>query len=130
MIKINKFNIFLTARRLLGILIVLMGGYLAALFCIKFIFYILYVGTTLIDGLFKFLVRWEVKANRRTATGILRAYFEKNNIADGEDFEIQDYRKFLEDEREAYRKEFGINDVFQDYGKFAKYVKNKYLKRK
>ena len=58
MIKINKFNIFLTARRLLGISIVLMGGYLAALFCIKFIFYILYTGTTLIDGIFKLLVRW------------------------------------------------------------------------
>lgn len=57
MIKINKFNIFLTVRRLLGILIVLMGGYLTALFCIKFIFYILYAGTEIIDGFFKFLVR-------------------------------------------------------------------------
>lgn len=73
--------------------------------------------------------REKLKANRRTATGILRAYFEKNNIADGEDFEIQDYRKFLEDEREAYRKELGVK-VFQDYGRFSKYVKNKYLKRK
>ena len=70
-----------------------------------------------------------MKANRRTATGILRAFFEKNNIADGEDFEIQDYRKFLAEEREAYRKEFGVK-VFHDYGKFLKYVKNKYLKRK
>lgn len=70
-----------------------------------------------------------MKANRKTATGILRAYFEKNNIADGEDFEIQDYRKFLAEEREAYRKEFGVK-VFQDYGRFSKYVKNKYLKRK
>lgn len=75
--------------------------------------------------------REKLKANRRTATGILRAYFEKNNIADGEDFEIQDYRKFMEDEREAYRRQCGVDDVFlQDYGKFAKYVKNKYLKRK
>ena len=57
MIKFSKHNIFLTARRLLGILIVLMGGYLAALFCIKFIFYILYVGTEIIDEFFKFLVR-------------------------------------------------------------------------
>ena len=129
MIKINKYNIFLTARRLLGISIVLMGGYLAALFCIKFIFYILYTGTTLIDGIFKLLVRWEVKANRRTATGILRAYFEKSNIADGEDFEILDYRKFLAEEREVYCRRYGI-EVFHDYGKFLKYVKNKYLKRK
>lgn len=57
MIKFSKHNIFLTARRLIGILIVLMGGYLATLFCIKFIFYILYAGTEIIDGLFKFLVR-------------------------------------------------------------------------
>lgn len=71
----------------------------------------------------------KLKANRRIATGILRAYFEKNNIADGEDFEIQDYRKFLEEEREVYRRQYGI-EVFRDYGKFTKYVKNKYLKRK
>lgn len=71
-----------------------------------------------------------MKANRKTATGILRAYLEKNNIADGDNFEIQDYRKFLADEKEAYRIQCGIDDVFQDYGKFAKYVKNKYLKRK
>ena len=69
-----------------------------------------------------------MKANRRIATGILRAYFEKNNIVDGEEFEILDYRKFLEDEREAYRRQCGI-EVFHDYGKFSKYVKNKYLKR-
>lgn len=60
---------------------------------------------------------------------MLRAYLEKNNIADGEDFEIQDYRKFLEDEREVYRRQYGI-EIFRDYGKFTKYVKNKYLKRK
>lgn len=72
----------------------------------------------------------KLKANRRTATGILRAYFEKNNIADGEEFEIQGYRKFLADERETYRRQCGIDDVFCDYGKFSKYVKNKYLKRK
>lgn len=71
----------------------------------------------------------KLKANRRTATGILRAYFEKNNIADGEDFEILDYRKFLADEKEVYRRQCGV-EVFHDYGKFTKYVKNKYLKRK
>ena len=71
----------------------------------------------------------KLKANRRTATGILRAYFEKNNIADGEDLEILDYRKFLAEEKEAYRRQYGF-EVFHDYGKFTKYVKNKYLKRK
>lgn len=74
--------------------------------------------------------REKLKANRRTATGILRAYFEKNNIADGEDFEILDYRKFLADEKEAYGRQYGIDDVFCDYGKFTRYVKDKYLKRK
>lgn len=74
-------------------------------------------------------MRKKLKANRRTATGILRAYFEKNNIADGEDFEILDYRKFLAEEKEAYRRQCGI-EVFHDYRRFSKYVKNKYLKRK
>lgn len=129
MIKFNRFNLTLMARRAIGIALTFMTLYLLGLFFIKSIFYVLYAGTTLIDGIFKLLVGWEVKANRKTATGILRAYFEKNNIADEEDFEIQDYRKFLEDEREAYRKEFGVK-VFQDYGRFSKYVKNKYLKRK
>lgn len=129
MIKFNRFNLTLMARRAIGIALTFMMIYLLGLFFIKSIFYVLYAGTTLIDGFFRFLVRWEVKANRRTATGILRAYLEKNNIADGENFEIQDYRKFLEDEREVYRRQYGI-EIFHDYGKFTKYVKNKYLKRK
>ena len=70
-----------------------------------------------------------MKANRRTATGILRTYFEENNIADGDDFEILDYRKFLAEEKKAYRRQCGI-EVFHDYGKFTRYVKDKYLKRK
>ena len=129
MIKFNRFNLTLMARRAIGIALTFMMIYLLGLFFIKSIFYVLYAGTTLIDGFFKFLVRWEVKANRKTATGILRAYFEKNNIADGDDFEIQDYRKFLAEEREVYCRQYGI-EVFHDYGKFLKYVKNKYLKRK
>ena len=71
----------------------------------------------------------KLEANRKTATGILRAYFEKNNIVDGDNFEILDYRKFLAEEREVYCRQYGI-EVFHDYGKFLKYVKNKYLKRK
>lgn len=129
MIKFNRFNLTLMARRAIGIALTFMTLYLLGLFFIKSIFYVLYAGTTLIDGIFKLLVGWEVKANRKTATGILRAYFEKNNIADEEDFEIQDYRKFLAEEREVYCRQYGI-EVFHDYGKFLKYVKNKYLKRK
>lgn len=131
MIKVSKYNVLLTIRRVIGLLILAKILYFISLFSIKFVFWFLYAGVEVIDSFFKFLVGWEVKANRRTATGILRAYFEKNNIADGEDFEIQDYRKFLAEEREAYRKQCGVDDVFlQDYGKFTKYIKNKYLKRK
>lgn len=126
---LSWYRVPIKIRRFIEILILAKALYFISLFSIKFIFWFLYAGVEIIDGIFKFLVRWEVKANRRTATGILRAYFEKNNIADGEDFEIQNYRKFLSDEKEAYRRQCGI-DVFQDYGRFSKYVKNKYLKRK
>ena len=112
----------------MGLLILAKVLYFISLISIKFIFWFLYAGVEVIDSFFKFLVRWEVKANRRTATGILRAYFEKNNIADGGEFEILDYRKFLAEEKEDYRRQCGI-EVFHDYGKFSKYVKKKYLKR-
>lgn len=57
-LSISWYKVPTSIRRFLGILIVLMGGYLAALFCIKFIFYVLYVGTVWIDKFFRFLVRW------------------------------------------------------------------------
>lgn len=72
MLKFSKYNILLTIRRLLGVLIILMGGYLAALFCIKFIFYILYAGTEMIDEFFKFLVRWGDEIER-----LLLSYLRK-----------------------------------------------------
>ena len=58
MIKFNRFNLTLMARRAIGIALAFMTIYLVGLFFIKSIFYVLYTGTTLIDGLFKFLVRW------------------------------------------------------------------------
>lgn len=60
MIKFNRFNLTLMARRALGIALAFMTLYLLGLFFIKFIFYILYAGTTLIDGFFRFLVRWGI----------------------------------------------------------------------
>ena len=57
MIKFNRFNLTLMARRAIGIALAFMTIYLVGLFFIKSIFYVLYTGTTLIDGLFKFLVR-------------------------------------------------------------------------
>ena len=57
MIKFNRFNLTLMARRAIGIALAFMTIYLVGLFFIKFIFYILYAGTEIIDGFFKFLVR-------------------------------------------------------------------------
>lgn len=57
MIKFNRFNLTLMARRAIGIALTFMMIYLLGLFFIKSIFYVLYAGTTLIDGFFKFLVR-------------------------------------------------------------------------
>lgn len=58
MIKFNRFNLTLMTRRALGIALAFMTLYLLGLFFIKSIFYVLYAGTTLIDGLFKLLVGW------------------------------------------------------------------------
>lgn len=44
-------------RRVIGFLILFMAAYLTFTFIVKFIFYILYVGTVWIDKFFKFLVR-------------------------------------------------------------------------
>lgn len=57
MIKVNKYNVFLTLRRLFGITLTSMTLYLIGLFFLKFVFWFLYAGTTLIDGFFRFLVR-------------------------------------------------------------------------
>ena len=56
MIKFNRFNLTLMARRAIGIALTFMTLYLLGLFFIKSIFYVLYAGTTLIDGIFKLLV--------------------------------------------------------------------------
>lgn len=58
MIKFNRFNLTLMARRAIGIALAFMTIYLVGLFFIKSIFYVLYTGTEIIDGIFKFLVRW------------------------------------------------------------------------
>ena len=54
-IRLNKYNIKLTIRRLIGIAILFILGYWAFSFAVKLIFYILYVGTGLIDKFFRFL---------------------------------------------------------------------------
>lgn len=58
-IRLNKYNIKLTIRRLIGIAILFILSYWAFSFAVKLIFYILYAGTKIIDGFFKFLVRWK-----------------------------------------------------------------------
>lgn len=57
MIKVNKYNVFLTLRRIFGITLTSMALYLIGLFFLKFVFWFLYAGTTLIDSFFRFLVR-------------------------------------------------------------------------
>lgn len=56
MIKVNRYNILLTIRRLFGVALVSMTLYLFGLFFLKFIFWFLYAGTMAIDSLFRFLV--------------------------------------------------------------------------
>jgi hypothetical protein len=55
-IRLSKYNVLLTLRRLIGISILLILGYLTVNFFIKFVFYIIYLGTRLIDTIFKFLI--------------------------------------------------------------------------
>ena len=56
-IRLNKYNIKLTIRRLIGISVLFILGYWAFSFVVKLIFYILYAGTKIIDEFFKYLVR-------------------------------------------------------------------------
>lgn len=58
MIKFNRFNLTLMARRAIGIALTFMTIYLVGIFFIKSIFYVLYTGTKIIDGFFKLLVGW------------------------------------------------------------------------
>lgn len=67
----------------------------------------------------------KMKADRKTCTGVLRVYINKFNIPDGEWFLTADLHKFLEDERENYRKEKDI-EVIEDYRKVDKYILEKY----
>lgn len=64
-IRLNKYNIKLTIRRLIGITILFILGYWAFSFAVKLIFYILYAGTGLIDKFFKFLVSWLGASNEK-----------------------------------------------------------------
>lgn len=56
----NWYKIPINVRRFIGILILFILGYWAFSFAVKLIFYILYAGTTLIDGFFRYLVRWGI----------------------------------------------------------------------
>lgn len=56
MIKLNKYNLVLTIRRIVGIFILSVIGYLGFIFFIKLICLVLYKGVTFIDALFASLV--------------------------------------------------------------------------
>lgn len=64
-IRLNKYNIKLTIRRLIGIAILFILSYWAFSFAVKLIFYILYAGTGLIDKFFRFLVSWLGASNEK-----------------------------------------------------------------
>ena len=55
-IKINPYNLGLTFRRALGLMIILLSIYIIGSFFIKFIFFVLYAGTLAVDSFFKILV--------------------------------------------------------------------------
>ncbi|MBS4881932.1 MAG: hypothetical protein KHZ82_02580 [Peptoniphilus harei] len=55
-IKINPYNLGLTFRRALGLMIVFLSIYIIGSFFIKFIFFVLYAGTLAVDSFFKILV--------------------------------------------------------------------------
>lgn len=55
-IKLNPYNLGLTLRRSLGLLMIFLSIYIIGSFFIKSIFFILYAGTLAIDGFFKILV--------------------------------------------------------------------------
>lgn len=55
-LSINWYRIPVGIRRFLGILILFMIAYWTFTFSVKLICYLLYAGTEIIDGFFKFLV--------------------------------------------------------------------------
>lgn len=57
-LSISWYKIPVEIRRFLGILIIFMIAYWTFTFSVKLICYLLYAGTEIIDGFFKFLVRW------------------------------------------------------------------------
>ena len=67
----------------------------------------------------------KMKANRKTFTGLLRIYINLFEIPDGEWFLTADLDKFLDEEKENYRKEKGI-EVIEDYREVTKYILEKY----
>lgn len=55
-LSINWYKIPVLARRILGISLLLVFGYWLANFFIKFLFFFMYVGVTIIDKVFRFLI--------------------------------------------------------------------------
>lgn len=55
-IKINPYNLGLTFRRAMGLMMIFLSIYIIGSFFIKFIFFILYAGTLAVDSFFKILV--------------------------------------------------------------------------
>lgn len=56
MVKFNKYNLVLTIKRLIGIATAMILGYLAFNFCIKLIFYLMYLGVTIVNNFFSWIL--------------------------------------------------------------------------
>lgn len=55
-LKLNSYNVFLTFRRAVGIIGLILLIYFLGILGIKTICYLMYAGTEIIDGFFKILI--------------------------------------------------------------------------
>lgn len=56
MIKLSKHNLLLTIRRLIGISILSIIVYCSIIFFIKLVFYLMYLGVTIVNNFFSWIV--------------------------------------------------------------------------
>lgn len=76
-LSVSWYKIPVGIRRFLGILILVMLAYWTFTFSVKLICYLLYAGTKIIDGFFKFLVGWGGKMKLTDLHELLGKEIEK-----------------------------------------------------
>lgn len=80
-LSINWYKIPVGIRRFLGVLLLFILAYWTFTFSVKLICYLLYAGTEIIDGFFKFLVGWGERM--KIIKTIWYSLFTKNSHAVG-----------------------------------------------